>query len=205
MTTNEGEMLREIFDALPSMIFVVDKEVRIQEYNAAAAEFIRADRSIVLQQRAGDILRCVHAAQVSGGCGGSPNCKVCIIKTSVMRALRGKRVVRHRTRIEILREGRNIEIYALVTVSQFSFRGTPHALLVIEDISEIAELFHMIVICPVCGKVRDSEKTWMRVEAYFKNNWNVECSHGYCPECFRNEMKKIRFSSQGGQDLPIIE
>ena len=204
MTTNEGEMLREIFDTLPSMIFVVDKEVRIQEYNAAAADLIRSERDAVLQQRTGDILRCINAAKAPGGCGCSPACKVCIIRSSVMKALQGKRVVRHRTRIEITRNDHKIEIYALVTVSPFSFRGMPHALLVIEDISEIAELFNMIVICPVCGKVRDSEKTWMRVEAYFKNNWNVESSHGYCPDCFLKELERIK-SSENGNNLPIIE
>lgn len=198
-------MLREIFDALPSMIFVVDKEVRIQEYNAAAAELIRAERATVLQQRAGDVLHCINSSKIPRGCGCSSACKLCIVRDSVMKALQGERVVRRRTRMEIFREDHKVAIYALVTVSPFSFRDAPHALLVIEDISEIAELFDMIVICPVCGKVQDGEKTWMRVEAYFKNNWNVESSHGYCPDCFRKEMKKIRFSSQGGKDLPIID
>ncbi|MGB7919347.1 MAG: PAS domain-containing protein [Desulfobacterales bacterium] len=33
----DAEMLRSVFDALPSLIFVVDEDVKIQEYNAAAA------------------------------------------------------------------------------------------------------------------------------------------------------------------------
>jgi hypothetical protein len=67
-----------------------------------------------------------------------------------------------------------------------------HALLVIEDISEIAALYRMIFICPVCGKMQDEQKTWMRVESYFKNHWDIDCSHNYCPDCFQREMDKFR-------------
>ncbi|CAK8713652.1 PAS fold [Candidatus Electrothrix aarhusensis] len=201
----EKYMLREVFDALPSMIFVVDQDIRIQEYNAAAGELMRSDRDTILQQRAGAILHCIHSEKTPKGCGESQECCDCIIKNSVTQALQGKRIVRRRTRMEIVHNDHKAEIYALVTVSPFSFRGSPHALLVIEEISEIAELYQMIFICPVCGKVQDNEKTWMRVEAYFKNNWNVECSHGYCPDCFKKEMKKIKFSSKNRNDLPIID
>ena len=176
---NENEMLREVFDALPSMIFVVDQDVRIQEYNAAAEELMRSGRDTILQHRAGEILHCINSEEDKRGCGKTTKCSDCIIRNSVLRALRGKRVVRRRTHMEVIQDDRKVEIYALVTVSPFSFRGAPHALLVIENISDIAELHQMIFICPVCGKVQNDEKTWMRVEAYFKNNWNVECSHGY--------------------------
>jgi hypothetical protein len=201
----EKYMLREVFDALPSIVFVVDQDIRIQEYNAAAGELMRSDRGTILQQRAGEILHCIHSEKIPKGCGESHECSDCIIKNSVTQALQGKRIVRQRTRMEIMHNDHKAEIYALVTVSPFSFRGSPHALLVIEEINEIAELYQMIFICPVCGKMQDGEKTWMRVEAYFKNNWNVECSHGYCPDCFTKEMKKIRFSSKNRNDLPIID
>ncbi|XOF34611.1 MAG: PAS domain-containing protein [Candidatus Electrothrix sp. YB6] len=189
---NENRMLREVFDALPSMVFVVDRDVRIQEYNAAAAELITAERAIVLQQRAGDILRCINASKMPGGCGCSSACKVCIIRNSVTEAFRGNRAVRRRTRIQLVQHGEKIEIYALVTVSPFSFQGNPHALLVIEDLNEIAELYNIIFICPICGKMQDQKDSWMRVEAYFKNNWDIDCSHGYCPDCFKLEMEKVK-------------
>jgi hypothetical protein len=64
-------------------------------------------------------------------------------------------------------------------------------LLVIEDISELAELHRMIPICSVCGKLRDDTESWKKVEAYFKAHWNVDFSHGYCPDCYKTEMEKI--------------
>ena len=190
------DMLKAVFDALPSPVFVVDQDVRIQEYNTAASTFWTAKRQTALQQRAGEILRCIYSNEVPGGCGHAPYCKNCIIRNAVKDAFQGNRTVRRRTRIELCREGNKREIYALITASPFMFRDQLHALLVIEDISEIAELRRMIPICSVCRKVRDDKESWMQVEAYFKNNWDVDFSHGYCPDCLKSELAKTaRFTA----------
>lgn len=185
------DILRSVFDAIPSFIFVVDDDVRIQDYNAAAAELLLLQRSAVLKRRGGEVLNCLHAADVPEGCGRAPLCKDCVIRNSVAEAFQGNRVVRRRKKLEILRDGNKIEIYALITASPFYYKKRPLVLLVIEDISEIAELQRMIPICSICKKVRDDKKSWFRLEAYFKDHWDVDFSHGYCPECYKSEMEKI--------------
>ncbi len=195
---HERTLLRAVFDALPSLIFVVDRDVRIQEYNAAAAELLLAGRDAALRRRAGEILHCIHSDETPEGCGRSSSCKDCIIRNSVNLAFAGQRVVRRRAKIELLRSGRRQEMYGLFTVSLFSFEAKDNALLVIEDISAIAALCRMIFICPVCGKMQDEDKTWTKVESYFKNSWDVDCSHNYCPDCFQSELKKIQSQKQDG-------
>jgi len=185
------DILRSVFDAIPSFIFVVDDDVRIQDYNAAAAELLLLQRSAVLKRRGGEVLNCLHAADVPEGCGRAPLCKDCVIRNSVAEAFQGNRVVRRRKKLEILRDGNKIEIYALITASPFYYKKRPLVLLVIEDISEIAELQRMIPICSICKKVRDDKKSWFRLEAYFKDHWDVDFSHSYCPECYKSEMEKI--------------
>ncbi|WP_223913025.1 PAS domain-containing protein [Geobacter sp. AOG1] len=189
--TETHDMLRAVFDVLPSMVFVVDEDVKIQEYNAAAAELLVAGRTTILKQRAGDILHCVHSHDVPEGCGRAPSCKDCIIRNSVGEAFRGNRVVRLRTKLVRDRDGDRVVMYTLITASPFLFQGKPHALLVIEDISEIAELHRLIPICSVCRKVRDDKESWMQVEAYFKNSWDVDFTHGFCPDCLKIEMDRI--------------
>jgi hypothetical protein len=194
MTKNEREkrdILRAVFDALPSLVLVVDRDVRIQEYNAAVSDLLKADRKTVFKRRAGEVLHCIHSSEVPEGCGRSPSCKDCIIRNSVTEAFHGSRIVRRRTKIELIQDVDKAEIYALITASPFSFQDKPLVLLVIEDISEIAELYRMIPICSVCGKVRDDKESWMRIEAYFKNNWDVDFSHGLCPDCYKIEMDEI--------------
>jgi PAS domain-containing protein len=195
-TLNERSLLRAVFDALPSLIFVVDRDVRIHEYNAAAAELIMAGRETILRRRAGEILHCIHSDEVAEGCGRSSSCKNCIIRGSVNKAFAGHPVVRRRAKIELLRNGSKREMYGMITVSLFSFEGENHALLVIEDISEIAALYRMIFVCPVCGKMQNEEKSWMRIESYFKSSWDIDCSHSYCPECFQKELDEFRAAKE---------
>jgi hypothetical protein len=184
------DMLRAVFDALSSLVFVVDSDVRIQEYNAAAR--LGAKRTTILKRRAGEALHCLHATDVPEGCGRAPFCRTCIVRDSVTEASRGTRVVRRRTRLEIIRDGNKMEIYALITASPFSFRERPLVLLVIEDISEMAELRRMIPICSTCKKVRDDKESWTRVEAYFKSHWDVDFSHGLCPDCYEIAKAKLK-------------
>jgi hypothetical protein len=183
-------LLKEIFDAFPSPVFVVDEDVRIQEYNIVAAGLLNADRNTIIKTRAGEILHCIHSNESPEGCGRAPFCRDCIIRNSVMAAFEGKRIVRKRAKLEITRDNQKVSIYALVTASPFLFKGKMLALLVVEDISEIAELYRMIPICSVCGKVRDDKESWMKVESYFRNKWDLDFTHGLCPDCFKSELEK---------------
>lgn len=195
-----ADMLRSVFDSIPSLIFVVDDDVRIQEYNAVAAEFLSVERSAILKRRGGEVLHCLHATDAPKGCGRAPSCKNCVIRNSVTEAFHGNRVVRRRTRLEIIRDGNEKEIYALITASPFSCMGKPLVLVVIEDISEFAELRSMIPICSICKKVRVDKESWLRVEAYFKDHWDIDFTHGLCPECCKIEMDKLARDVKAVQD-----
>ena len=189
--SDNTDMLRAVFDAIPSLVFVVDEDVRIQEYNATAAEYLLVQRSVVLQRRGGEVLDCLHSTDVPEGCGQGLSCKTCVIRTSVTEAFHGNRVVRRRTKLEIIRDGNKIEIYALITASPFRYEERPLVLLVVEDISEIAELRRIIPICSICKKVRNDKEAWLRVEAYFTEHWDIDFSHGLCPDCLKIEMDKL--------------
>jgi hypothetical protein len=41
----KSDMFRTVFDVMPLLIFVVDDDVRIQEYNATSADFLALQRS----------------------------------------------------------------------------------------------------------------------------------------------------------------
>jgi PAS domain-containing protein len=183
-------LLRDIFNAFPAPVFVVDEDVRIQEYNTAASELLATDRSTVIKTRAGEVLHCIHSDETPDGCGRAPFCKECIVRNSVTEAYDGKHIVRRRAKLQITRNNESISIYALVTASPFLFNGRTLSLLVIEDISELVELYRMIPICAVCGKVRDDKESWMKVESYFKNKWDLNFTHGLCPDCYRLEKEK---------------
>lgn len=184
-------LLREIFDAIPSMVFVVDDDVIIQEYNKAAADFLSVERDNILKRHGGEILQCIHSAEAPEGCGHAPFCEKCVIRNSVKSTSKGNRIVRARTRMEVLRSGIKTEMYALITTTPFIYEGQKLILLVIEDISVIAELQRLIPICSICHKIRNEEQVWSRIEAYFKDQWDVDFSHSLCPDCYKDEMGKL--------------
>jgi hypothetical protein len=194
------DMLRTVFDAMPSLIFVVDEDVRIQECNASAADLLKVQRSTILKRRGGEVFHCLHSTEVPEGCGRAPFCQNCVLRNSVDEAFRGNRIVRRRTRMEMIRGENKLEIYALITAAPFLYEERWLVLLVIEDISEIAELQRMIPICCICKKVRDDKESWSRVEAYFKENWDVDFSHSICPECYKIEMDKLEREIKGQKD-----
>jgi hypothetical protein len=194
-STPADPMLQHIFDALPAMIFVVDTDLRVQAFNAAAAEVSAVKEGAFFKKSGGEVLGCLNAAASPGGCGHDPACAQCVIRNSVGEVFKGNRVVRRRTRLELSIGGKRVELFALVTASPLVYQGQNLALLVIEDFSEIAELRRMIPICCVCKKIRDDlpdddastaeSGGWSRLEAYFKSQWGVNFSHGYCPDCYR--------------------
>ncbi|MGB5684468.1 MAG: hypothetical protein WBM35_01555 [Candidatus Electrothrix sp.] len=191
MVTEEKGILREVLDALPSVVFVVDRDVRIQEYNALAAEFITTARGAVPQQRAGDILCCIHASAILGGCSRSSACRFCTIRNSVRDALDEKTIIRRRAKVQLISPKKIIEMQALITVSPFSLQGVLYALLMIEDINKIAELYRMLLVCHACGKLLDGENSCDWANSSLENNWNIDCSYSYCTDCFSKEVEKF--------------
>lgn len=184
--------IRNILDAIPALVFAVDSDVRIIEYNSAAAGFLDSDRISVLFKRAGDALHCMHSLEGPEGCGHAPVCEDCVIRNSVYAAIKGEKIVRKRVKLEISSQGSCSEIFAVLTASPFVLDGKELVLLLLEDISELLAIQEIVQICMKCKKVQSEGEFWSALEAYFKNNWGIDFSHGYCPACAKEEMKKIR-------------
>lgn len=177
------DLLIKAFEAIPSPVFVVDEDVRIHEYNKAAAALLTAEKSEVLRMRGGEALHCLHHHAGEDGCGRNALCDDCVVRTSVIKAFQGKSVVRSRQKMELVRDGKVIEMFILVTSSPFVFQETHYAILVLEDISELVELRSIIPICSSCKQIRSDENYWVEVESYLRDHLDIEFTHGLCPSC----------------------
>ncbi len=186
-----NDIFRVVFDIIPSIVLIVDEDIRIIEFNRAAAEFVGAEGAAVLKTRGGEVLHCLHASDVPNGCGHGPICSDCVMRNSVSEAFNGDKVVRRRHEMELIRNEKVTQIHSLISAGQFLYQKTRLVLLIIEDISEIIELRDIIPICAVCGKVRNDNDYWMKVESYFHKHMGIDFSHGLCPGCFQIEMRKL--------------
>lgn len=132
--TNEV-LLRRLLDAIPSYVFLVDRDMVILDYNAAAGTYLGVGPKM-LRRRAGEVLHCLHARDA--GCGYGPFCKDCLVRGAVNEAFAGKKCVRRQVRMELeSRKGVKC-LDVLVTASAFDYQGHERAVLVLEDISDLA-------------------------------------------------------------------
>lgn len=189
--STNATLLRTVLDAIPSFVFVVDADVRILDYNTAAAGLLSDDRASILQQRAGEVLHCIHSTDAPQGCGHGQHCRDCLIRNSVGKALAGNQCVRTRAKMELLTAGQITKLHVLITTSAFEHAGQKMALLVVEDISQMVELHQIIPICMYCKRVHTDDQYWTKVEAYFSRNWDFNFSHGLCPDCYQSEIDKL--------------
>ena len=178
-----GDIVVSILDTIPSPIFLVDDDVQILGYNLAASNLLAQDPEMVIGHRAGEMLRCLHATETTAGCGRSKACQDCLVRNSVYESLRGRRVVRRKTKMELGPEGLSREIYLLVTTAPPNFQDNSSVLLILEDISELMEIKSILPMCAHCKKIRNDQKYWQTLEKYFGEHLDLEFSHGICPDC----------------------
>ncbi len=177
------EFWEELIDTIPAAMFVVDDDVRIRLLNRSARNISCKEDREILDFRGGEVLGCINASRAPGGCGKSGECSDCVLRESVRMAFQGEKVYRRQARMTLVRDGRRLDTYFLVTASPFTANGERLILLSIEDISELTLLRRIIPICSVCKKIRDDEDYWQEVDRYFANRLNVDFSHGLCREC----------------------
>jgi len=129
---------RAVFDAVPLAAFMVDGDVRILEFNAAAEAFLGFAPRASLRRRGGEVFHCVHAGP--NGCGKSKACQNCLIRTSVKAAINGKDIRRKFGQVELRGSRGAVPVSLLVTASLLPDTQTPQVLLILENVAETVRL-----------------------------------------------------------------
>ena len=52
-----------------------------------------------------------------------------------------------------------------------------------EALAKVKTLSGLLRICSGCKQIRDEDKKWVSLEAYFEKHLDVQFSHGLCPNC----------------------
>lgn len=96
-------LLREMIDAVPVMVAVLNEDRQIVAGNAALVTATgAANEEELLGRRPGEVFRCQHATSEPGGCGTSRFCQHCGAAQSVLSCFRGEAAVEE---CRITREG----------------------------------------------------------------------------------------------------
>jgi nitrogen fixation/metabolism regulation signal transduction histidine kinase len=182
---DENPLVRAILDGIPSMVFVVDEDVRILDANQAAVAALGQQASLVLRQLCGEALRCLNAAPRSQGCGTTDACKECAIRQGAIEAAKTGSAYRRRHTMTMERSARLSEAHFIVTATPVVLDGQPRVIVVLDDVTEVVSLRRIVPMCANCKRIRDDREYWQRVETYLSAHTHLDFSHGVCPECER--------------------
>ena len=176
--------LRWVLDAMPHMVWVVGDGLRVLDANREARRIHGLGSPALLGALCGDVLCCVNALSGLEVCGTTDHCPECHVRQSVMTALRGVASPRKVGRMRLRSADGDYWAWVGVTATPFP-APAKQALLVIEDVTELVELRHLLPMCSHCHRVRDDEDYWQSVEEYLKRKTDVMFTHGLCPDCLR--------------------
>ena len=131
-----AQQRRAIFDTIPLPAFIVDEDVRILDFNTAAAPMLGADPAAALYRRGGEVLHCLHSE--TAGCGRAKPCQDCVIRRSVNRAMMGVATCQELHEAELRGSQGIVSISLRVTASLLPYTATPQVLLILETATETA-------------------------------------------------------------------
>lgn len=60
-----------------------------------------------------------------------------------------------------------------------------------ESLAKVKQLSGLLPICMCCKKIRDDRDYWHSVESYISEHTEAKLTHGFCPQCFEDQMKRL--------------
>lgn len=182
-TSPQRDLYKEILNALPTPVFLVDADMFVLEYNHAAHDLLIAPARSIPGQRGGHVLSCLNAINRPEGCGRTAHCGTCGLRGALNNARTGDRRVQTRATLRLMRDGQPQDRLFIITISPFSANGEGRWLLIMDDRTEQAELEKLFPLCPSCREVRTSTEHRQSAEQYLSRNWDGDPTPCLCQDC----------------------
>lgn len=133
-----NSFLNIIFENITSAIFLVDKNVHIQQFNETFKGVFNRKEDEIIDNLCGNVIGCQYPVEENTDCGKTTNCKRCILRRSILKAFNEK----SDTIKKVI--DRNFYIYEKPSKKYFQFT-TKHinyndedmVMLIFDDVTEI--------------------------------------------------------------------
>lgn len=137
---NQKTFLKNMFDAIPCGVLIVDGDRRIQAVNNIMEKTAGVSMADVIDKRGGEVLGCVHAFKSIDGCGFADECRNCRVRETAMQAIAGKKIHRKKVNFQVLTNGKTFDMVLLVSAAPLVHEGENLAIVMLEDITELNTL-----------------------------------------------------------------
>ena len=161
-------MLRQLLDAVPEILMVLNEERQAVFVNQHLLEFLGCrDPGSIYGARNGEILRCVHATETSGGCGTTESCRHCGAALAILASQRGEVTS---SECRITREQDTEPLNLRVKASPLTLKGRQYTLFAMADIShekrrQVLERVLFGELYQLSRELRDAGTSWQQAPA----------------------------------------
>jgi transcriptional regulator with PAS, ATPase and Fis domain len=137
---NQKGFLKNLFDAIPCGVLIVDRDRRIRMINNVLEQTFGISKAKVVDKRGGEALHCIHANKSPDGCGFADECRSCQVRNTAMEALDGRKIHRNRAKVQLLMDGEARDLLLRVSAAPLEHGGERLAVIMLEDITELDTL-----------------------------------------------------------------
>jgi PAS domain S-box-containing protein len=189
------EQIEATLDALPDLLFEVDRQGRILEFHSSSQELLYASPEEFMDKTVDEIL---------------PKEPAAIIMSALKRAAEKGRDLGAIYSLEMAMSVKWFELS--ITAKKDPKVANGRFIVLVHDItrrkqaemekeklilelkkamSKIKMLKGLLPICASCKKIRDDKGYWTQLEAYISSHSEADFSHSICPECAKKLYPEI--------------
>ena len=128
-------LLSEVLDAMPGMVMILNRNRQIVAANRRLLEILNASLAEVVENRPGEVIKCIRSVEGPDGCGTSVHCATCGAVNALLESASRSTEVARECRILIQTPLGTASLDLRVTASPFELKGELFILAAIEDIS----------------------------------------------------------------------
>ena len=135
-----GDFLNILLENISSAIYIVDPDMRVNNYNHAFTEIFQRTEDKILGQLGGNVLGCQYTENGTRECGTTGHCNTCELRNSLLNCLlENVPVNKGMLNREFLIGGQKVRKYFVYTTKLISLHGEKKVLVIVDDITELEQ------------------------------------------------------------------
>lgn len=134
---SQNPVVNGLLDSVGGLLAVLNEHRQILALNKTLLSMLGVDNAQdVLGLRPGEVLQCVHAEEMPGGCGTSRFCSTCGAAIAIVTSLAQNQPVEKTCALTVNGKGKTVDLYLSVRAQPISFNGQRMLLLFLQDITK---------------------------------------------------------------------
>jgi signal transduction histidine kinase len=132
---SQNPTIIQLLDSFPDLALILDCNREIVAFNKNAEELLRRkENGEVIGQRLGEALRCIHASEMSGGCGTSVFCADCGAGKSNQKTIQKLESAENECRVIVNYDGFETSLDFKVITSPLNFEDENYVVFAIKNL-----------------------------------------------------------------------